>query len=205
MLLFHSNPVELKINGITDDSSASGSHFRIQLVIAIVGLTGIAAIFLPFTWDQTLFSAVNDRNLWRLALPAFLPVLIAVLSLRWLFSTTLSSAEQVIAYIVSLASAVVTLSIYFIIHSGWPSDFIGWLVYVIPLITLGLGITVIITHRKNMKIKPFLAVISLQTAYLANILLCLIGFFGGWQFGAYLTLLTACAYLIQTILVIKKY
>ena len=205
MSLFHRNPVELKINGITDDSSASGSHFRIQMLLTIVGLTGIAAIFLPFTWNESLINAVNDRNLWRLALPAFLPLIIAGLSLRWLFSKKLSSSEQAIAYIVSLASGCVTLSFYLISDYGWPTDFKEWLTYVIPLITLGLGIFTLLSRRRNLTKKPFLAIKSMQIAYLANILLCLTGFFGEWQIGAYFSLITVGAYLSQMILANKRY
>lgn len=193
-----------KIPGRTGETPGSGAHFKIQLLLTIIGVTGIVAIVLPFTWSTSPFNAAFNEYVWRLAWPGFLPVLITSASLRWLFSTTPSLTEQVIAYLVSLACVFVTLSFYFLSGSGWPGDFKEWLTYFIPLITLGFGIFTMLVHRKDVEIKPFLFIMSMQTAYLANILLCLTGFLGEWQIGAYFSLITTIAYLLQIVLVFKK-
>jgi hypothetical protein len=185
-------------------------RFRIQLLLTIAGGIGIFAIILPFTWDVSPFAAATAsrgellaKDLWRPAMPFFLPALITIASLRWLISGTLSRSERMIVYVMSAASVCITLS--FIVNpSGWPTDLIEWLIMVIPLVTFGFGIISLLRTRYNVMLKPFRAIMSMQVAYLANCLLCLSAFFGQWQIGAYCSLVTAIVYLIQMILVFRR-
>ena len=187
----------------------SGTLFIIEFFLAILGGIGIVAIFLPFTWSTSPFSAAleKDLGLWKIALPAFLPVIIPIASLRWLFATTLSKPERAIAYFASAIGAVIvciTLSGIATNLEGWPTNLIEWLSIIIPLVTLGVGLFTLFRTRKNLIVKPFLPIMMLQIIYLADCLLCLISFFGEWQIGAYLSLVTAIAYLTQIILVFKN-
>lgn len=179
------------------DSSLGGLNFRIYLILTIIGASGILAIFIPFTWDNSPLNAVFDKYMWRLGWPCFFPILVSIASLRLLFSKTLSRTEQVIAYLLSLTSVCITLSFYFVFVSEMPSTFKEWLSYIIPLIMVGFAIFVLIRFRNNATFMPVLAIFSMQFAYLANILLCLIGFLGEWQIGAYFSLVTAIIYLTQ--------
>jgi hypothetical protein len=144
--------------------------------------------------------AAFDEDLWRLAWPFFLPVLVTIASLRWLISTKLSQAERLIAYLVSAISICVTLSGY-ATHLEWPNEFKAWLGFLFPLVTLGFGIFALLKTRQIVILYPFRAIMSMQIAYMANCLLCLSSFFGLWMIGAYCSLLTVVAFLIQIILV----
>jgi hypothetical protein len=190
----------------TSESSDLRWWFRVQLFLTLVGVTGIAAVFLPFTWSISPFSAafMKDFDLWQIAWPAFLPLLITVVSLRWLFATTLSRTELTIAHsagAVSIALVCITLFGFIRNIEWWPTDVNEWLTLIFPVVTLVFGIYVLIRSRKNLIINPFLAIFSMQVAYIANCFLCLISFFGEWQIGAYFCLITVIVYLIQIILV----
>lgn len=193
-----------------NESSNPGSNFRMYLFLTIIGGIGILAIFLPFSLDISAFRAASDFddffNLWKLAWPFFLPVFIAIASLRWLIAGSLSRPERLIAYLVSAVSAVlVCISLSSIIEdNGWPPYFQEGLMIVFPIMTLGFGIFYLIRTRHDLEIKPFQAIMSMQTAYLANGLLCLIGLSPDLQIGAYCSLVTVLAYLTQIILVLRK-
>ena len=53
-------------------------------------------------------------------------------------------------------------------------------------------------------IKRAAAVMTMQSAYLSNALLCLIGYFGDWQIGAYCVAITSGVYLTQIVLMSVK-
>ena len=184
------------------------SKSRIQFLLLLGGALGIAAIFLPFTFDTSAFAVTvwsNDsmyKDMWRVAWPFFLPALIAIASARWLFSGKLSMPERVIAYLISIAILCITFSGYLMMHE-WPSNFQDQIGYVFPFVILAFGLFTLLKIRKNPAFNPFGAIVSMQVAYLANCLLCLSSFFGEWQIGAYCSLVSAIAYLIQIILVWK--
>jgi hypothetical protein len=46
------------------------------------------------------------------------------------------------------------------------------------------------------------SLICLQAAYLANSVFCLIGFYGEWQVGAWLTLLVSVVYALQVLVIL---
>ncbi len=199
-------PGKIHSPGSNSESSDLRSWFMIQLLLTLTGVIGIAAIFLPFSWSISPFSAafMKDFDLWQIAWPAFLPLLITVVSLRWLFAPTFSRIEVIIAHFagaVSIALVCFTFFSFITNIGGWPTDINEWLSLIFPVVTLVFGIYVLTRSRKNLMHNPFLAIFSMQVAYVANCLLCLISFFSEWQIGAYFCLITVIAYLIQIILV----
>lgn len=189
--------------GQTTNSLGPGSRFRLQLILVIIGGIGIIAIFIPFTWSVSPIDAAFYKDTWRLAWPAFLPPLITIISLRWLKFNTLSRAEKKLAYLAAIASIGVTLSFYLETNDGWPGSFREWLSFVFPFITLGFGILALLRSRQHTVLQGFRPIMSLQFAYLANMLLCLTGFLGEWNIGAYFSLVTVIAYLTQMLLIFR--
>jgi hypothetical protein len=107
-------------------------------LLTVVGMTGIAGLFLPFTFGTSPVDAVSNRELWRLALPAFLAVLASAASIRWVITGSFSGRERAIAYVVSASMAGVTLSLWFPFDGG-PSTIQEWLAFVSPVPILAFG------------------------------------------------------------------
>ena len=59
-------------------------------------------------------------------------------------------------------------------------------------------------YKANPMIKRVATVMTMQSAYLSNALLCLIGYFGDWQIGAYCVAITSGVYLTQIVLMSVK-
>jgi hypothetical protein len=179
-------------------------HRSVHLLLAIVGTTGIAGLFLPFSFNYSPVKAVSDEYIWRLATPFFLSILVTIYNIRRIISVSFPVAGKAIAYFISAATAGVTLSIYFTGDVG-ASDFQEWLAFIIPLIVLLSGAYLVITRSKKRNSKEYSPIIAIQVAYLANCLMCLVAFWpngqgifrGGWQIGAYFALATAVVYLLQ--------
>jgi hypothetical protein len=93
-----------------------------------------------------------------------------------------------------------------LIRDGWPSpsEVRVWIEIAIPVLTPLLGVYVVINNLRNKGPKEVSAVMAMQIAYLSNALLCLIGFFGEWQIGAYFVLVTSIVYLLQIVLASVK-
>jgi hypothetical protein len=174
-----------------------------RLLSAVAGVTGILALFLPFTAGYSPMSAVRDGDLWHLAFPFFISILIAAASARWILFGRFSRSEQMVAYVLSTATACVMLSLYavYVTDDSWPAGFQEWLSAVFPLVILALGAAIVIRNLRTGRGREFNPVIALQVAYLAHSVLCLVSFFGNWQVGAVSVLITACAYSLQIILI----
>jgi hypothetical protein len=174
----------------------SDMRFRFHLLLTTVGAIGIPAIFFPFAWSTSPIGAAVEKDLWRLAWPFFLPVLVTAANARWLFTGRISGAERIIEYLAGAAMFCITLSLYATMP-GWPTDLRTWIGLSLPI---GAGVIAAITIlrvRRNKMQSPIAAIVPMQLAYLANCLLCLASFWGAWEIGAYCVLLTAVAYLIQ--------
>lgn len=169
---------------------------RTPFLLTVVGMVGIPAIFLAFAWNTSPWNAALDKNLWRLAWPFFLPILVTIASLRWHISTKLSHSERIIAYLVSAGMVCVTLSGY-VMQYGLPNMFKEWIGFFLPFLILAFGVFTLLRTRQNAIFKSYRAIMTMQTAYLANSLLCLSSFLERWQIGAYCSLVTTIAYLIQ--------
>lgn len=187
------------------------------LILHIVsGTAGIAALFLPFAWGASPFVVVFNFyhldhdlfSLFFLAVPFFLIVLISAAFVRWMISGLFSRPERAIAFVASSMMALGTL--YMIISSflealsDLSSNIRFWLFVFIPLLTLLFGGYVAIKNLRNKGSQEASAVMTLQTAYLSNALLCLIVYFGDWQIGAYCVAITSGVYLTQIVLMSVK-
>ena len=169
----------------------------VHLLLTAVGMTGIVGLFLPFTYGASPVDAVSDKQLWRLALPFFLAVLASAASIRWVISGSFSGRERAIAYLVSASMAGVTLSLWF---GDGPATMQEWLAFVSPGPILALGVYFLIRNSRMEPSREFNPVMAIQIAYLANAVLCLIAFFGGWERGAYCVLVAALAFVLQIVL-----
>ncbi|MHC4639135.1 MAG: hypothetical protein ACYTBV_16790 [Planctomycetota bacterium] len=196
------------------EAGMMGTNRSISLLLLIVaGTAGIAALFLPFTFETSPAAAVLELypigglfwDSFLLAIPFFLSVLVSAASVRWIISGLLSRPERVIAYVVSTTIAFVPLYIIiFWIIDPSPSEVQHWLALVMPLLTLLFGVYAVVKNLRNKGPKEVSAVMAMQIVYLSNALLCLILFFGDWQIGAYFVVVTSIVYLLQIILASVK-
>lgn len=179
---------------------------NLHVVVAIAGIAGIVALFLPFTGDISPIAAIFDGiiwdPIWRLALPFFLTIPILVASIRLAMTNSLSKLESVIAYILGAAAIGNFVSWFAIGLSEDPSalsDSTGWLFLAIMIAPLLLGFALLVRDLRTKRLQGYRPVLALQIAYFGNTIYCLVGFASdpGWQAGAYLSLVTAVAYLIQ--------
>ncbi|MEI8114574.1 MAG: hypothetical protein WCI54_13140 [Bacteroidia bacterium] len=184
---------------------------NVHLFLAVAGTSGIAGLFLPFSWNTSPMKAVLDENVFQLAVPSFLSVFITAATIRWIISVSFSKAEKAIAYFVGLAAAGVTLSIYF--KDGWWSyDFQGWLAFATPIVVMIAGSYLMLMNSKMQFSKKTNPLIAMQVPYLANCLMCLVMFLpnsadwlsGYWQIGAYFCLAASIVYMIQIALFLTQ-
>ena len=178
-------------------------HLVAHSVLTVVGMTGIAGVFLPFAYDYSPVRAAFDEELWRLALPFYLSPLALAGSIRWIRFRFFSRLERGIAYVVSAATTAVTLSGYVDGRASSPAGIQDWVSFLAPLAVLGVGICCLIRNSKAV-FREFNAVMAMQMPYLANALGCLVGLFGEWQIGAYLTLIATMMFVVQIFLIFAE-
>ena len=182
--------------------NTTGQHAHrpiVHLLLTVVGMAGIAGLFLPFTFSTSPADAVSNKELWRLALPFFLAVLASAASIRWVISGSFSGSERAIAYAASALMVGVTLSLWVPFKDG-PANIQEWLAFVSPVPILALGIHFLIRNSRMGPSRKFNPMIAFQITYIANAVLCLIAFFGNWQLGAYCVLVAALAFVLQIVL-----
>jgi len=192
--------LEVKNQRVQIDVNTPRQHAHrsiVQLLLTAVGMTGIVGLFLPFTYGTSPVDAVADKELWRLAVPFFLAVLASAASIRWVISGSFSGRERAIGYVVSATMAGVTLSLWF---PGRPATMQEWIALVSPVPILALGVYFLVRNSRMEPARKFNPVMAIQIAYLANAVLCLIMFFGGWERGAYCALVAALAFVLQIVL-----
>jgi hypothetical protein len=180
-------------------------HMRqrnLQLALATVGVAGAIALFMPFTSNVSPMSAIVDRALQPLALPFFLTILILIASIRLAFADSLSTPESAIAFIAGGIAALYSGNwiIDVVVDQFDASTTLGdWLIFMTPIAIFVLGACLLIRDLQRRRLRAYRPVLALQTAYLGNTVFCTIGIANdfGWQAGAYLSLVTSVAYLIQ--------
>ena len=171
----------------------------VQLLLTLVGMIGIAGLFLPFTYRVSPLDAALVGDFWRLALPFFLTVLASAASIRWVISGSFSGGERAIAYVISVSVAGLTLSMSFPFY-GRPGNIQEWLTMLCPYPVLALGLYSLIRNSRMGPSREFNPVLAIQVAYLSNTVMCLIASFGDWEKGAYCTLVAALAFVLQIVL-----
>lgn len=172
----------------------------VHLLLTLVGMIGIAGLFLPFTEGVSPVAAALDGAFWKLALPFFLAILASAASIRWVISGSFSGLEWAIAYVVSASMVGVTLSVSFPFESR-PANIQEWVATLSPYAIVALGLYFLIRNSRIGSSREFNPVLAIQIAYLANAALCLMGFFGDWQLGAYCALVAVLAFALQIVLV----
>ena len=170
-----------------------------QIVLAILGLAGIILIPLPFTYGESPLAQFGGGLFkeWKLALPYFLAIPATFFTIHWIISGGLSGFESVLGYSAGVVSALVTMSSCLGIPYKWEPDM--WVLLISPVTLIVGGYMVFRNWRKGLP-HGLNAWVWLQVAYLANCLICLMGFWEGLQIGGYLALLTAIVYVFQIIL-----
>ena len=189
--------------------------FGLDAFLAVAGTAGIAVLFLPF--DSTLsisplgairmaFTKPGGWLLGFFAAPFFLSILITGAALRQLISSTLSRAEQSLAYVAAAAMACLTILLYVLpwvidpssdsldLSSASAKDL---LISLAPAAVLLVGAGLVVRNSRPGRRRPGNAVMALEVAYLANFLLCLLSFSDELGIGAYLALITAVVYVVD--------
>jgi hypothetical protein len=188
---------EIRTRNVVNTTRKCAHRSIAHVLLTVAGMTGIAGLFLPFTWGKSPVDAASYKELWRLALPFFLAVFASAASIRWVVSGSFSGLERAIAYVVSTLMVGVTLSIWFSL--GPTSQ--EWLAIIIPGSILASGVYFLIRNSRTGPSRQFNPVMAIQVAYLAHAVLCVIGYLGRWELGAYCVLVAALAFLLQIILV----
>jgi hypothetical protein len=171
-----------------------------HLLLTVVGMTGIAGLFLPFTFGASPLEAASTKEFWRLAVPFFLAVLASAASIRWVISGSFSGGERTIAYVISASMVGVTLTSLWLLSKEGPANIQEWLAFVSPVPILTLGGYFLIRNSRIGPSREFNPVMAIQIAFIANAVLCLIAFFGNWELGAYCVLIAALAFVLQIVL-----
>ena len=182
-----------------------------HLVLTVAGINGIVGLFLPFTWATSPLEAVfNDP--WQIGLPFFLAIPASAASIRWIISGSFSRPERTIAYVVGASMAGVTLYTWFwgigrelLFGSYGPTTAQEWvqcvLTLMIPPLVLTLGVYFLVRNSRMGFSGGFNPMMAIQLAYIANAMLYLLLFFGGWEPGAYCVLIASLAFVLQIVLV----
>jgi hypothetical protein len=160
----------------------------VSAIALLVWLAAGTVAFLPFAFDTSAWDAVtlrvpgNQGNWWHFlaGAPAFLAFPMIWLRLRPFFSTQLSTAvgRRLIWIVVGLSvAATMAVETPFLLHLAGTSD---WQRFII--LSLGFGIVVAsaaILFLRRRHISPTRACLAgLDTAYLANMALCLVVYAG---------------------------
>jgi hypothetical protein len=182
---------------------------RFSLIVAIVGLAGVAAVFLPFTSGISPLSATFD-GLWQFGVPAMLAILVTLGSFRWIVTGRFLRAERLSAYLAALVAAGCILllpgvfAVSMLTGQGGgatrPSDGIDWFMF--PLLGSLVGAYLLRRNSRTGVPATVNAVAAMQVVYVIVAILSF-AIFGmyGWQIGAYLIAMTTLAYMAQIVAV----
>jgi hypothetical protein len=176
-----------QVNGGVSPEEERGSAWVSAIGLAI-WLLAAAVIFLPFAYDTSPWDAVrlqvpgNQGNWWHFlaGAPCFLAFPMIWLRLRSLFSSRLSTAMgRRLLWCAAGLSIAGTFAVEtpFLLHLAGTSD---WQRFAV--LSLGFGIAIAsgaILYFRRRRIPPSQASLaSLNTAYLANMALCLVVYSG---------------------------
>ncbi len=189
-----------------------------QAVLTVLGLSGVATIFLPFIVGYVpvvfFLEELEHQGIFALLGPfVVLPFFISAGYLRWLFTGGLSRWEGDLGY--ALALIVVFLLSIFIIPAWWESGFdvdVTWIILAFLTLGLGAGVWFVIQNLRHGAPLTLTALVALQLAYLPCALFWLAVFpvtaliEGGASsvgIGAYLAFLAVLVYTAQAALSVR--
>ncbi len=178
-----------------------------QAVLTVLGLSGVATIFLPFIVGyvpvEVFFEELEEQGMFALLGPfVVLPFFISAGYLRWALTGGLSRWEGDLGY--ALALIVVFLLSVFMIQDWWESGFDeGMLSFAL---SFGAGAWFVIQNLRHGAPPTLTALVALQLAYLPFALYWLMvailisGDASDIRIGAYLAFLTVLVYTAQAAL-----
>jgi hypothetical protein len=197
--------------------AAHDPRSRFSLVVASVGLAGVAAVFLPFTFNVSPLDAAGTLpflrgdehflgGLWRLGVPLFLATLVTAGTFRRVVSGRLTRAELVVGYLAALVAAACLLSIFLDFGSddvrSLPSGFIEWFMLAFPWVGSAAGVYLLRRNSRAGVPDAANTIAAMQIVYVIVAVFCLVIYASsGWQTGAYLVAVTTLVYLVQIVAV----
>ena len=197
--------------------AAHDPRSRFSLIVAIVGLAGVAAVFLPFTFNVSPLDAAGTLpflrgdahflgGLWRLGVPLILAILVTVGTVRRVVSGPLTRAELVVGYLAALVAACCFLSLFFAFGSDnarrAPSGLIDWFMVAFPWAASTAGGYLLWRNSRVGVPGAANAIASMETVYVIVAVICLTIYASReLQIGAYLVAVTTLVYLVQIVAV----
>jgi hypothetical protein len=183
----HDNPSVANYNGAAESKEGRGPTWFNAITLLIWLLAGAVA-FLPFAFDTSPWDAVtlrvpgNQGNWWHVLVgaPFFLAYPMIWLRLRSLFSPQLSTAmgRRLIWSAVGLSIvATILVQVPFLLHLAGTSEWQR-----LSVLSLGFGIVIasaiLLFLRRDHLFPTRACLVGLNTAYLANLALCLVVYSG---------------------------
>jgi hypothetical protein len=197
--------------------AAHDPRSRFSLVVASVGLSGVAAVFLPFTFNVSPLDAAGTLpflrgdahflgGLWRLGVPFSLAILVTVGTFRRIVLGPLTPAELVVGYLAALVAACCFLSLYLPYGNDdparAPSGFSEWFMFLVSWVGSAAGAYLLWRNLRRGVPHAANVISAMQIAYAIVAVFCLVAFASeGWQIGAYLVAVTTLAYMAQIVAV----
>ena len=197
--------------------AAHNPRSRFSLIVAIFGLAGVAAVFLPFTFNVSPLDAAGTLpflrgdahflgGLWRLGVPLFLAILVTVGTFRRIVLGPLTRAELVVGYLAALVAACCFLSLFFAYGSdnaqSAPSGFIEWFMVTLPSAASAAGGYLLWRNSRVGVPDAANTIAAMQIVYVIVAIICLATYASPeLQIGAYLVAVTTLVYLVQIVAV----
>ncbi len=191
-----------------------------QAVLTVLGLSGVATVFLPFVWDYVplgfFLEQLEELDPFGIALivspVVVLPFFISAGYLRWLFTGGLSRWEGGLGY--ALALIVVVLFSLLVIQGWWESESSvrDFPVFAFLALGLGAGAWFVIQNLRHEAPPTLTALVAMQLAYLpfalgwlavGPVTALIEGGAFGIGIGAYLAFLTVLVYTAQAALSLR--
>jgi hypothetical protein len=190
-------------------SSAGAAHARwstLGIAAALLGMAGVAVIWLPFAWSTSPAKALRDGNLWFLAVPFLLAIPIAAARIWALVQRGLPPGAQWGAR--ALAGCAVAVFAVFIVgalRDDRPGgDLESWLMLLVPLAIAAGWVVLVLRWRPGPAAAHTAEAIALmETAFLVNAAFCLLGFVSEREIGWYVTLAVSAAFAAHVIGTLK--
>lgn len=197
-----------------------------QVVLTVLGLSGVVLVFLPFTYDVPPMSVffglpplppfrgiLNFDIIYWYVLPfALLPFAISAGYLRWLLTGRLSRREAGVGYALALAVACALVLVILVDWLDWithPSlrfyrGSVSWprLAYLLVAFSAGAGF-IIQNLRHHAQAVPN-ALVAMQVVYLPPALPLIELGLDDPQIGWYLTIVPVVAYSAQIVIAAKR-
>ncbi len=164
-------------------------------LLMFASLVGIVAFFLPFAYDTSPFEAIHMADVWWLGVPFLVPFVAVGLRASEMRRGTAGPGLRRFVLGWSLATLLITLSLYVNMVKEWPSALGEWIVFLIPGAGFLAAALIWRRHRHTATMGHWLPYLALRLAYLPNAVFCLVAFGNeNAEVGAYLVLATTLVY-----------